>query len=468
MPLTPQTFVDIPINKGTQPDWQRRFGYPLLLNYFVGESDFVYTTPSLFNLSPDAPFDSVRAIHYTRFNGGMYIVVTKTSVYRLFSSGAYQFVATIIFSGQSVQIDENLQEQVIIVDGARGYVFDQHNNIFVTLTQAGNGFGLKNPISVVVINTIAIILDGETDSWIISEPNNALNYPALDTIPKIESQLTKAVSVQSLENNLYILGTTGIERWEPTIGSNSPYIFPFIKDNNFRSDYGALATNAVVRGASGNTSKIYFYSSQYLPMALTANGIIKLPMDGNMTGMARITSQYPDVNEVATSFFNFRGNYFCAFTFASTGISWVYTENSGTWFQSDDIIISAVANNEVVATPDGVFKLSLIRTYKHRRIVTERITKYKGPSPYRNVLNQVEARVVQGQLQTTQPQYLELTISLDSESWLNTVPRQLGFTGRRNAIVTWGMNIAAYEYTLRFDYYGDLDLSFEKITAKIT
>ncbi len=456
--ITQQTPLDIPIDKGTMPDWQRRFGYPLLFNLFLGESGKLYCTPGLQLITS---LLNARASHFTPFNN-TYIAVTNTQVVRISLLGTYSVIATIPFSGLPVQIDENLQNQITIVDGQYAYVIDQKN---ATFTQLGseNGFGFESPCSVVVLNTFTIVLDKNTGGWIISSPNNALNYPPLTNIPQIETQLTTAQSLETLNNNLYIFGSTGIERWESSLATNT-YQFPFSKDTNFRKDFGAISTGCVTRGIG----VIYFLSSRYVPMALSEGSIVELHnKDGSAIGMSRILSSYPDVTQMLGSFYSFKGNYFYHMTAPTTQISWVYNQNSTTWAQSDDLVLNSPPNSEAVITPDGLFQLSTTPSTKRRTWISERMRINKGQQQFRGILNGVECEMIQGNLQTTEPQNLELTISEDALSWSNTVPEPIGLTGETNARTMWGMNIAAPEFTLKIEYYGNYDFSIEKVTAYI-
>lgn len=451
-------FIDIPINKGTRPDWETRLGYPQILNLYVGESGFLYCTPGFTEIAPEAPLDNVRAIHYTTFDNGYYFVVTDTYIFRVSLYGGYNQIAKIKNSGKAVQIAENIQNQITFVDGKHAYVYDQRQKTFTILGE-NEGFTLTSPISVVVLNTITVILDADTNGWVISSTNNALEYPPLDNVPTIESQLTQAVGLETLGNNLYIFGSTGIERWEPNYNTN-PYLFPFARDNNFRKDFGALSTNSIERGLD----EIYFLSSKYVPMSLSLKGCQELG-PGALEGMARIISQYSDFAKCHASFYTFRGNYFYHMTFPDIGISWVFNIKGNAWALSDDLILCALHNQEVVCTRDGVFQLGLNTAHKKRTWISERITDYKGLNPYRVTLNAFELQIIQGLKQVTEPQYIGLTISLDSQSWLNTVVRQIGLTGERKARTQWNTNLAATEFTIKADYYGDLDFTIERATA---
>lgn len=466
------TFLPIPINRGTRPDWSTRLGYPQLWNMFAGDSEFIYSMPWLNSFTAEA-LTGGRAAHYTPFSGGSYIVVCNTMIYRVLRTGNIAIVATITFSGKAVQIDETISNQIIIVDGLKAYVIDQPKGEgFYVLNETDNTFIFKTPISVLVLNNIGIILDHETNGWAISSANNLLEWPVLENVPKVGNSLTQGISLESLGNNLYIFGTTGIERWEVNNNTN-PFSFAFVKDDNFRKDIGALSTNCVIRGID----KIYFLSSKYLPSELSANGVVPLAD----IGTAKIISQYPHLEKSSGSFYTFRGNYFYHLTIPESGIAWVYCENSKTMGLSDDLVLGALPNNEVVITDAGIFNLGLTpigttTRSKKRMWISERMTDYKGIEPYRATLTGFEVRMVQGQLQqpeiagVLQPvvdQFLYLTFSLDSITWLNTVPRYIGKTGEFEAVVTWRMNLTAYEFTAKVEYWGELDFVIEKVNATI-
>jgi hypothetical protein len=384
-------------------------------------------------------------------------------------NGSFKIVAQLKNTGLPVQMDENIQNQVGIVDGRNLYVIDQRSaDNFITIGTA-NGFQFKTPISIVVLNTVAIVLDGDTNTWAISEVNNMIEWPVLDNVPQISSQLTQAVSLETLNDNLYIFGSTGIERWVPNSGNN-PYLFPFAKDTNYRQDFGAIGTNSVKRGFS----EIYFLSSKYVPMLLTSGGLVELGEDKKegktVTGLAKIISQYVDVNSCEGSFYSYKGNYFYSMTFPLTGINWTYCRNSNTWLFNDDLIISAVDSGEVVANANGLFSIEITpQVSKKRKWRSERLLIYKGTQPYRALLSSFEPKIIQGNLQSPEqePQYLELQVSIDSLSWLNTVRRQIGLTGQRNARVVWNLNLAALEYTYQLTYEGMLDFVIERCDAII-
>lgn len=453
-------FIEIPIDKGTVPNFETRLGYPKLFNMFVGEQRKLYSTAWLNQFNKNRAILNSRAVLETTFGNGSYLVVNEEGLFNIDFTGHVRFIGIIKNNGKPVQMDENLQNQVGIVDGENLYVYDLNSGFFGPMGEP-NGFVFKSPISIVVLNSIAIVLDLDTSSWGISDPNNMLLFPPLDNVAQISSALTQAASLQTLDDNLYIFGTTGVERWVPNSGNN-PYLFPFAKDNNYRVDFGLLSVNGSQRGFN----IIYILSSKYIPMSITVQGAKDLTGEG----FAKIIANYPDVKLAQTSFYTYLGNYFFHIYFPESKISWIYNTTTETWANGDDNIVCAVPRQDIVCTDKGIFELTDDEKYavsKKREWQSDRIKNYRGTEPYRELLNSVEAQIVQGFIQssTVEPQHINLKISFDSQSWSNTVTALMGNTGDRNDLTIWRCNIAAKEFTFNMQYQGPYNLVVDKVTA---
>lgn len=467
--------LDVPLNVGTMPDWNIRLGNPQLKNMYYNNGH-LYCSPGLVAL---AAIPNVRAMHYSAYQQGSYIVVTNTAVYTVSLGGAIDFISSIVYTGAAVKIDENLQNQVTIVDGggSYAYVYDQRAKSFTKIgTAQGLNQRLITIVGVVVINTFTILISKE--GWFqISNPNNALDYNEA-YVNEMDPSLTSGVGVASLDNNLYILGTTGIERWEPGLTNN--YAFPFTRDSNYRTDYGVASAGSIVRAID----EIYFLSSYYVPMVLNSGGARELIADSQFdeggrsqksAGIARIIGGYQDVTTCFGSFYSNRGNYFYHLTFLAEGISWVCNSKNKVWAYSDDLITAAPQKEiqEAVGSSNGLYQLSdtpIVGQEKHRLFIPERQLLYKGIYPNRSTLSGIEVRMVQGNLQTNSTgtyenpnyQYLQLSLSIDGLTYGNIIEAPIGQTGERQAVSTWNCNITCQEITPKLEYWGDLDLCIEK------
>lgn len=452
------SIINVPINKGYLPNWNTRLGEPDLVNMFVGQRGDLYPNPGLSLLST---IINIRKIHFTPYKEGSYIVVTNNNLLRVSLTGNVSIISTILNpSGLQVQIAENLQNQIAISDGKKGYVYDQNLEVFTTLGTANN-FAITAPISVISLNSYIIFL-GSDGVWQVSLPNQAVQYDP-EGLQKIDSSLTMAKCLSTVDNNLFIFGLTGIERWIPTLNTNV-YLFPFQKDTNYKKDFGAISSACVANGIN----KIYFLSSRFIPMSLDSQGMLELPQKEDVTGISKVISEYPEKELCLGSFYSFRGNYFFQITFEKKGISFIYNQNSNTLTRSDDLIISAAQDHEVVVKRNNVYTLSLETDYKKRTLITERLVLYKDQGNSRNILSGIEVRMVQGYSQTVEPQLLEFSLSLDSQSWLNVVRIPFGLTGERNHLAILKCSVSfPYEITVKIEYYGKYNFTIEKLTLDV-
>ena len=456
-------FVDVPIDDGSNPQWETRLGYPKLFNMFIGEENKAYCSPGLLTINQDYEFKDVRALIKTTFDKGAYILVTDDNILKVKLDGDTTIIHRIRNTRLPVQMSENLQNQIGIVDGLNFYVIDQRSGNFVTVMGEDEGFTFKSPISITVLNSFAVVLDLNTGGWAISEPNQMKVFPPLDNVSQISSSLTQASTLETLDDNLFIFGTTGIERWVPS-STNNQYLFPFSKDNNFRVDFGSISVNGAERGFG----KIYFLSSKFIPMMITGRGTES--QDIGAPGMARVIASYPDADEAQGSFYTYEDNFFFCLYFPVSKISWIYCENSGKWSNGDDNITCAVPRTNVVANPEGLFELvhpEVSQTSKLREWQSRRMKTYKGTQSYRELLNSIEAQLIQGFIQSSEdePQELRLKISLDSQSWENSVTAYIGETGDRNDLTIWRCNIAAKEYTLNIQYQGTYNFTIDRVAV---
>ena len=454
-------FAPIPINTGTVPDWNTRFGFPSIRNMFVGSSGNLYSTAGLDSI---ANLSGVRGFYETKYNGGSYFAVTKNQILNITYGGAIFLIKNILDSNLPVQIDENLRNQIVISDCTNGYVYDQQTSVFTQLS-AANNFEITNPVSVIVVNSFAIWLDGKTGVWIWSNPNNAIAYNPLNQ-NQIDNNLSIGMGLEKLESNFYIFGSTGIERWQPTLSSNI-YISPFQKDTNFMVDFGAISTDSIIN----SVNKIYFLSSRYLPMEITASGWNYLPnLSPNSpicVGISKIISEYPDVKRCYGSFYSFRGNFFYHLSFLQSGIAWVWCESSQKWALSDDLIVGASRTSESIALQDGIYTLTLAPANIKRELVLKRLCENKKIGTFRNLLKGVSLDIVQGSSQFNL-NHVQLAISKDSRQWQNTVSRPIGKTGQTQCPLQWMCVVSfRHEITLKFTFYGELDFAIEGCNANI-
>lgn len=435
----------VPINKGSSPAVVSQVNNPRLINMYV-DTDGLYRLPYLdvFSLIPDCLF-----VFSTAFEGGSRIVVTKSQALRLFNDGSTQLIGEVNVIGNNIRADENPDAQITITTGGGAYVIDQKKSTFTKLGKT-QGFDILNPIGVVVLNTFTVIVGGADKKWIISSPNNALQYNTND-IRLTDAALGNLTGIQELKNNLFIFGENSSQRWIPSTERTS-YDFPFSIDPSFRTAYGCVSPASLI----STGENIYFLGNNNIVQSLSEQGLVEI----TDAGIGKKMSAEKDINFSSGAYFYYNNHYFYCLTF--NNISWVYCEQTKKWSESTSLINSA--DEEIVTTISGVFTLSdVFKQNTFLELTTEVLYPQNISSYERTALNAVNLNITQGIESIPEPQYIDLSISRDNVNFSNDVRRRIAPTGKRECVNIWKMNLAANQFTIRFRYDGKLNLVFEKL-----
>jgi hypothetical protein len=452
----------INITSGTSPDWNPQSNNPQIYNMFVGEDKKLHTMPGLKLI---AALSGTLATWWTNYDGGNYIVVTELQLLRVSPTGAITNLASLSLSQFSVvEVTENLKFQLTITTGTDAYVFDQVTGILTDLGPS-QGFELGNPISCTTLNSFTTILDAN-GRWNISAPNDALTYRP-EAVQTIDPTLVKALAVKAIDNNLFIFGTYGIERWNPNLNTNV-FLFPLSKDQDFKNNFGAISTNSI----ASDINNIYFLSSRYIPMQLSGRtGAVPIADTGIAKALSALKSvQNPLANNIRSSIYTYRSNYFFQLTFGLDNQTWVYCVNSKKWCNTDTLVLDSASIQETVLLADGLYELTTTPNYKLRRFVSDAAMLNKGNSPNRALLNGIELNIVAGEgvPSTTAPtEFVELYISIDRVTYSNALRIPLPAPGARTGRTRWPVNLAATFITVKIEYHGALDFTIEGIDAYI-
>ncbi len=466
--------VNVPINTGSVVSVDEQMVNSKFLNCFVGEDNKVFSTPGQKLI---IALNNARAIWYTPFNGGSYLVVTDTAIERVTLVGTKQTIATIPNSSQPVQIAENMKNQLCICDGLNAYILTQSTTIADKLTTLDStvGFDLTNPITCTELNTSFIVGSANGGKFQVSSPNDGLTWSVFDEA-QIESALTSLVCLTTFKNNLFVLGGSAIERWVPNMVTlNQP--FPFTRDNSYRTDYGCISTDSVV----SNIDAVVWLSDDYKVMMMDETGVKPL----TDSGLTHLFSKYDAAASSHGSFYTAKGQWIYHLYFPNSAdnggdVSWIYNLNSQKWSQVDYHVISslgtyltdAVRNVPVVGFADGFYQLT--DEQQADRFFTVRSLMLDIPAAQRNSFRQkisnIVAEVVQGKVQesTDEPQHLIMRFSRDNLTWSNAITSRLGETGQRENITRWSIQ-SAVEGSVGFEitYYGKLDLTLKSLTFQL-
>lgn len=426
-------FVPFPIDVGTLPATDPQVNNPRLQGAFVNREGQIQLFPNLRKLFD---FNELQTIFKSTFRDRI-IVVTERKVFYI-EGGATIEVGDILGSSFETRVAENQANQVTIVNGAGAWVFNQRNGNFIQLTSGANGFTLENPVDVVVLNTITVVVGGDDKIWIVSLPNNALAYNANQIIVTDDS-LGNLTGVQDLDNNLFIFGTGGVQRWVPAT-ERLTTDFPFSQDPTYRDEYGCISTATLV---SDNNELFYLSNNgQIRHMTPQARGTI------TNDGIERIITTF-NADKAFGSYFYHKGYYLYFISFVDNDNGFVYCPMSKKWSENDDKWL--VFSGGFVGLADGVYDLTSDFSNGQEVVIQSSYVYPKAPNlELRTRLGAVILEITQGKDNPATDQTCFLQLSKDNVVYSNRVARILSPVGRRLFQFRWYMNFTNTAFSLRF------------------
>ena len=433
----------IPLTDGTRPSVDRQVNNPRLTGGFINAEKEIQLLP---HTTLETALTNASAIFQSSFNDRLILVLGNDVFY--LEKGALVEVGTMANSTFIPRLAENEQGQVCIVTGVEAWIFNQSANSFFKLNSANNGFDLNYPTDVTSLDTFLIVVGGQEKKWIVSNANDAVTWGANEVI-ETDVEVGNLIGVESLDNNLYIFGTGGVERWVPSI-ERVPNSFPFSQDPSYRDEYGCGSTASLI---SQNNELFY----------LTPQGQIRrMGMTGRATitndGIENLINGYQDLNQARGSYFYWKGVYLYQISFTTDKIALIYCSASNTFSESIDMIIGF---DTYALKNDGIYTLDTDYTTDYYRLAIQ--TPYIKPNqsnlPQRVVLNRVLLEMTQGKASNDTKQRCFLSISQDNVLFSNKVWRTFSSTAKRLHQFRWHMNVANTGFCLKFELLTKTDIA---------
>lgn len=429
--------INIDIKSGTAPDVDQQASNPRLKNAFLNKKGQIQLLP---NVLKQIDLAETRAILKSTYRDRL-IIATKREIYYLENNVLVE-AGKINGTSFAVRMGENTQNQVTIVNGSAAWVFSQRTNGFIKLSSGANGFDLINPVDVVVLNTFTIVVSSDDDKWIVSEADNALNYDA-NLVVVTDNAIGKLSACAELDNNLFIFGETGVERWIPSI-ERLTTDFPFEQDPTYRDDFGCVSTASLVT----DNNYIFYLSATGQIREMKPNGRNTISNDG----IENIINAYENPENSFGSFFYHKGEYLYQLSFVAEGKNnnaFLYCPESRKWCESDDLWLG-FADKAIL--DDGIYNVTNDYANDPTNIIIQ--TPYFKPKPSqmygRSMLNSVLLEATQGKGTVDAEQVCYLQLSKDNISYGNRVKRKLSKVGDRLYQFRWYMNYSNNGFSLRF------------------
>ncbi len=427
----------LPIDTGTLPAVDPQVSNPRLRGAFVNPKKEIQLLPHL-TLNRSVP--GIQAIFKSTFNDRI-IYATQSEVFYIENDNVNK-AGDIISASAPIRMDENTQNQVVIVNGSGAWVFNQRTTGFSQLTAAANGFDIDNPVDVAVLDTFMVVVGGKDRKWIASNANDATTYDA-NTVITTDNTMGDLTGVQDLDNNLFIFGERGVQRWIPGI-ERTPNSLPFSQDPTFRDEYGCVSTGSLL----SQNNELFYLSQDGQIRMMTAQGANTISNDG----IENIINSYTDVKFSKGSYWYHKGHFLYQLTFEPNTNAFVYCSKAQKWSESgDNDLITGFS--EFAIQSDGIYELDTNYADAYKKVVIQ--TPYIKPKlndlSQRPTLGSVFLEMTQGKNGSPEVQSCFLQVSKDNILYGNRVRRLLSKVGNRLFQLRWYMNIANTGFTMRFE-----------------
>lgn len=406
----------------------------------------LYPTPGL-ELFADFGASPCRGI---REVSGVLYVVNQDKFYALLNNGVYAKFGDLLTDQGLVSMSDN-GNQVCIVDGRYGYIFDRSTRGFTRITAAGFP---ANPAHVDYSDSRFVVNDKGTGQFFISGQYDGLSWDALD-FATAETSPDGLIRVIADSGLLLLMGDETIEPW----GNSGALDFPYTR----------IGSGAIEWGLAAPWSLCKFMDSLIF---LRKNRLGQVQICVHQAGAAQAVST-PEVDSIigtyssvsdAIGFAYMQGGHpFYQITFPQAGKTWLFDGQSRSWskLQSGDgrhraqLHAQLFSKNYVTDYENGkIYQLKPdVYTDDGEYIARELITRHVGGGDYSTISSlwlEMEAGVGDQTGQGYDPQIM-MSVSRDGghtygpEQW-----RPFGKVGEYRRRAKWNRVGRARDWVFKF------------------
>lgn len=171
-------------------------------------------------------------------------VVSSNTLYKIDSNYSSSSIGTLNTSTGLVSMASNgvFGEQLIIVDGTDGYIYNSGTLAFAIISDAQFP---ASPTKVTYMDSFFIVLNDGSGQFNISLSNDGTSWDALD-FANAERKPDDILSIETLGRDIYFIGENTTEVWTNTGGR-----FPFEPYTNGVLEIGCVSGDTTAKTASG-------------------------------------------------------------------------------------------------------------------------------------------------------------------------------------------------------------------------
>jgi hypothetical protein len=391
---------------------------------------------------------------YTSPNFNHMIVVIDDIVFVVSTDLARNQIGQLHTSSGSVFISENNKKEIAIVDGEKIYVYNYGTETFTVVNVT------FKPIYITFQDGYLIAPAGDTNSWILSGPNDALTWTELpSTTGEFQSKAGDVVqAVTTVNRTLFVIGKQVSEMWFDT----GTQLFPYQRSNSISIPYGCLSTNTI---SSGYGLLVWLGENENAgPALLVSDG--GPPSQISDEGMNFVLNHLTAPQDSFGFLFKMDGHVFYVLTFKTDNLSFVYDFNVNKFYSISDINLDYFPARNITFFNQNFYFISLDDAslyelnsdfFDYNFAVIPRVRACKNirlPTASRFRIPNVNITLEQGDVTTIQR--VDLSISKDGgQSFDYTVSKQLNALGvRPNRLNFWSLG-SANDAVFQFRFWSE-------------
>lgn len=386
---------------------------------------------------------------------GVLYAVADDTVYSVDSSGTESSLGTIGTTAGHVNMTAS-NDQLIIVDGSKGYTYTISTTTFAEIT---DGDFPASPDDVTYMDGYFIVISSTDQKFYISAINDGQDWNGLD-FASATAMPDNLVACISDHRELWLFGDKSAEVWY----NSGAATFPFSKRPGVLLHKGLAAKNSVARA----DNSIYWLSKDEAGQSLVVKVDGYTPKVISSRAISQAIDGYSTVSDAFAYVYRQGNHEFYVLTFPTENKTWVHDASTQQWHERDSIVneehvrhrsncYAFAYGKHIVGNfnSGALYELSET-TYTDAGGVIERCRRSPHISSDRqlvgiyNLVVDVEPGVGLDTGQGSDPQ-LMLRVSKDGGfTWGNEMWRDIGKAGTYSRRVKWDMLGTARDWVLEF------------------
>jgi len=248
--------------------------------------------------------------------GSVAYVVHRGTLWEINNAGVKVSRGTLLSASGRVSMAHN-GVQVMIVDGASGYIYNTQTTVFAQITDTDFP---ANPTTVTYLSRRFIISLLNSSRFYCSDIDNGLSWDALN-FANAETNPDPIIAVFASNGQLILMGAISCEYW----GNSGALDFPFSLIPGTATEWGIAARFSIAKYDNTLAYLVRNRTGQVILAKL--NGYLPQPI--STVDFDAIMNSYGDVSNASAYSYMLGGHPMYVITFPSAGKSWLYDGSTG-------------------------------------------------------------------------------------------------------------------------------------------